>query len=89
MKSAIQTFTQHTKRYTPAYLRAVAYIALAAIVNFDDTFSSLTREQASSMTWWGWACMSLKPVGAALTATIAFLDQTLARINAATPPTSP
>lgn len=75
-------FGRHAHRYAPAYLRGGLYALLMGILNFNETFEKLTPEQLAHMTALGWVCASLKPVGAVVAAIIAFLDQTLARINA-------
>lgn len=74
---------RHAHRYAPAYLRGVLYIVSAAIINFGETFGKLTPEDAAKLSALGWVCLVLKPVNAAAIAAIAFLDQTLARINTA------
>lgn len=74
-------FGRHAHRYAPAYLRGILYILSAAIINFGETFDKLTPAAVAELTALSWVCLILKPVNAAIIACIAFLDQTLARIN--------
>jgi hypothetical protein len=83
---ATRVIGHHMDRFAPAYLRGVLYISAAAIINFGDTFGKLTSEESAKLSALGWTCLVLKPIGAAITAAIAFLDQTLARINAKADP---
>lgn len=81
IRNAGKVAARHAHRYAPAYLRGLMYILSAAIINFIETFEKLTPAAAAQLTALGWACLALKPINAAVIAGIAFLDQTLARIN--------
>jgi hypothetical protein len=70
-------FRRHVDRYAPAYLRAGLYATMIGLLSFNETFEKLTAEQIGALTSFQVLCLWFKG------AVVAFLDQTLARINAA------
>jgi hypothetical protein len=75
-------FIRHAERYAPAYLRAGLYATMIGLLSFNETFEKLTAEQIGALTSFQVLCLWFKPLIAIIGAVVAFLDQTLARINA-------
>lgn len=82
LKNLADAAAEHAKNYAGAYAKGAALMALAIATQFDDTFRTLTREQADALNWWGWCVLFSKPLAAALTAILGFMDQSVARAKA-------
>lgn len=80
MRSALveigRAAAMHARTYTADYVRCTALIVLALIIGFSDTFKDFaTNEEAMrQLTWIGWTIMFLKPIAAAITTLVAFLQ---------------
>lgn len=76
---------ENVKRYAPAYAKGGALIAIAAFSSFVEIFEKLSSDVASVLPWWAWLTLFSKPVIAALTTYVAFVDRTMERIREENP----
>lgn len=84
-KGVMKHAAENVKVYAPAYAKGGALMAIAAFSSFVDVFEKLSSETAAMMSWWVWLTFLSKPVIAALTTYVAFVDRTMERVRADNP----
>lgn len=83
LKELSRQASAHARAYAIAYARGSALVLIASISSFIEVFEKLSPDTAVVLSWWMWLTLFFKPVLAALTTLVAFMDSSVARVKLA------